>query len=198
MRRRLTFANVVSSVAVFVALSGTGFAAGVLPARSVGTAQLKASAVSSAKVKDGSLKAADIAAGELPAGARGGRGAQGPAGPAGNVDVSLFATRAEADGRWMRGALVTVVVQSDPISFADSGTAVASCPAGYQAISGGVDMQNTTEMTIIGSGPVVEGVLFTQLADGQHGAPTAWEALVKSLSAPPLRFKVAVDCAPLG
>ena len=37
LRARLTFANVMSVAALFVALGGTGYAAIVLPANSVGT-----------------------------------------------------------------------------------------------------------------------------------------------------------------
>ncbi|MBS1879686.1 MAG: hypothetical protein JST31_09250 [Actinobacteria bacterium] len=65
MRKRLTFANVMSVIAVFVALGGVGYAAVKLPKNSVGTAQLKPSSVTGAKVRNGSLTGADIAAGTL-------------------------------------------------------------------------------------------------------------------------------------
>jgi hypothetical protein len=68
--------NAVAYLALFVALSGTGYAAARLPANSVGSTQLKknavisskihADAVTSAKVKAGSLLASDFAAGQLP------------------------------------------------------------------------------------------------------------------------------------
>jgi hypothetical protein len=61
--------TVLALVALAVALGGTGYAATLLPAGSVGTAQLKNGAVVSSKVKNGSLRAADFAPGELPAGA---------------------------------------------------------------------------------------------------------------------------------
>jgi hypothetical protein len=67
-RLRLSPATVISVVALFVALAGTGYAAVSLPAHSVGTAQLKANAVTSAKVLNGSLLGADFKAGQLPAG----------------------------------------------------------------------------------------------------------------------------------
>jgi hypothetical protein len=50
--------TVLALVALAVALGGTGYAATLLPAGSVGTAQLKNGAVISSKVKDGSLRAA--------------------------------------------------------------------------------------------------------------------------------------------
>ncbi|MBA2523971.1 MAG: hypothetical protein H0V25_11685 [Solirubrobacterales bacterium] len=58
-KRRLTFANVLSVIAVFVALGGTA-AAFQLGRNSVGTKQLKPNAVTSAKVKSKSLKGSDI------------------------------------------------------------------------------------------------------------------------------------------
>jgi hypothetical protein len=59
-RPRLTFANVVSMLALFVALGGTSYAVTQLPDNSVGTKQLKKDAVVSAKVKDNSLTGADL------------------------------------------------------------------------------------------------------------------------------------------
>lgn len=46
-----TYANVMSTIAVFMALGGVGFAAATLPANSVGTRQLKNKAVTSLKIK---------------------------------------------------------------------------------------------------------------------------------------------------
>jgi hypothetical protein len=69
-------------LALFVALSGTAYAAS-LPRNSVGTAQLKRNAVTSAKVKPGSLLASDFRRGQLPAGPQGPQGPQVPTGPRG-------------------------------------------------------------------------------------------------------------------
>ena len=80
---RVTYANVMATVAFALALGGSAYAATALPRNSVGTAQLKAGAVNSAKVKDGSLRAADFLGGRLPTGATGPRGAAGPVGPSG-------------------------------------------------------------------------------------------------------------------
>lgn len=76
MRRpQLSYANVVSSIALFVALGGTSWA---VARDSIGTRQLKNGAVTSAKVRDHSLTSSD-----LTANAAGRRGPRGPAGPAG-------------------------------------------------------------------------------------------------------------------
>ncbi|HEX8204545.1 MAG TPA: hypothetical protein VF587_00650 [Solirubrobacteraceae bacterium] len=87
---RLSYANVVATLALFLSLGGVGFAAASVSRNSVGTAQLKRNAVRAADVKtgairsrhvrNGSLRAVDFARGALPAGTQ---GSAGPAGPAG-------------------------------------------------------------------------------------------------------------------
>ena len=83
LHRRPSATAVIAVTALVVALGGTGYAATVLPANSVGTVQLKKNAVTSMKVKNGSLLKADFAAGQLAAGATGPTGPTGPAGPTG-------------------------------------------------------------------------------------------------------------------
>ncbi|HTT95757.1 MAG TPA: hypothetical protein VMF55_13875 [Solirubrobacterales bacterium] len=65
VRDKLTYANVMATVAVFIALGGAGYAAVKLPKNSVGTRQLKNGAVSGAKIKDGAVTAAKIAPGVI-------------------------------------------------------------------------------------------------------------------------------------
>lgn len=83
IRKRLTFANVVACLALFVSLGGASYAATQLPKNSVGSGQIKKDAVTGVKVKDGSLRAADFDAGQIPAGPAGQTGAQGPRGEQG-------------------------------------------------------------------------------------------------------------------
>lgn len=80
LRPHLTYANVMSSLAVFILLGGGAYAAVKLPRNSVGASQIRASAVGSAEVKNRSLLPADFKGGKLPSGPR---GATGPAGAAG-------------------------------------------------------------------------------------------------------------------
>ena len=82
-RRRPSPAMVIATMALLVALGGTGYAATSLPIASVGTAQLKANAVVSSKVRNGSLLRVDFAAGQVPRGPAGAAGPAGPAGPSG-------------------------------------------------------------------------------------------------------------------
>jgi hypothetical protein len=71
IRTRLTYANVVASLALFLALGGVSYAAVTLPKNSVGSKQIKSNAVTSSKVKDGSLLGKDFKAGQLPTGPKG-------------------------------------------------------------------------------------------------------------------------------
>lgn len=85
IRTSLTYANVMATVAVFLALGGGAYAATQLPKNSVGTKQIKNNAVNSAKVKDGTLLAKDFRAGQLRSGPQGARGPQGLRGQTGQT-----------------------------------------------------------------------------------------------------------------
>ena len=62
IRKRLTYANVMSSIAVFLVLGGgAAFAAKQLGKKSVGTPQLKANAVTTAKIKKNAVTKKKIA-----------------------------------------------------------------------------------------------------------------------------------------
>jgi hypothetical protein len=99
-RKRLTGtapATVIACIALAIALSGTSYAALVLPADSVGSKQLKRNAVSGkkiannavtgAKVKNGTLLGADFKAGQLASGPQGPKGDPGPQGPKGDTGL---------------------------------------------------------------------------------------------------------------
>lgn len=62
IRKRLTYANVMSSIALFLVLGGAAFAAAKLPKNSVGTKQLKKNAVTAAKIKKNAVTSAKISA----------------------------------------------------------------------------------------------------------------------------------------
>ena len=107
---RLSYANVVASLALFVALGGSSYAAvsitgkevrdGSLTGRDMRDGSLtgrdiRTGSLTSRVVRDHSLLARDFAAGQLP---RGPRGNPGPPGPAGTPNGY---TKAEADGRFL-------------------------------------------------------------------------------------------------
>lgn len=126
---RFTFANVLSCLALFVALGGASYAAVSLPMNSVGTKQLKSGAIDNSKVKKGSLLRNSFKAGQLPVGKRGKQGKTGLKGVAGIAGVAglagtgiklaanpTFAAAAvTADGQWHTWASVTVTAAANTI-----------------------------------------------------------------------------------
>jgi hypothetical protein len=89
VRARLTYANTMSTLAVFIALGGGAYAATSLPRNSVGPAQLRSNAVGSSEIRAGAVGSSEIhdrsvAVRDISVGARAAlRGVPGPAGPAG-------------------------------------------------------------------------------------------------------------------
>src|SRR5262245_26026243 len=65
MRPKLTYANVVATLALFIALGGASYAALRLPKNSVGPKQLKKNAGTTAKVKKEAITAAKVRKGTL-------------------------------------------------------------------------------------------------------------------------------------
>jgi hypothetical protein len=172
---------VVASVALLVAMAGTGVAASGLPVGSVGSAQLRtgavtspkiaADAVTSAKVKNGSLSRADFAAGQIPSGPP---GPQGPAGPPGQ--------NALADA--------AVISHSQTVSNNDYAWYWATCPSGQRAIGGGVNT-NSDNAYVNESFPVdANGG-----AVGNGAVPAGWRTEVSNLSGGQLTLNFYIVCA---
>ena len=62
-RPRLTYANVVATIALFAALGGVSYAATTLPKNSVGTDQIQAEAIRTGKIADDAVTGAKLAQG---------------------------------------------------------------------------------------------------------------------------------------
>src|SRR3954454_15216087 len=108
MRSRLSYSNVVATLALFVALGGTSYAAAKLTGKDIKDSSLtgrdvKDKSLTGQDVKDRSLKLADCGD-PLPTGPRGAAGAdgvkgdRGPQGPPGTPDGF---TKSEADARFL-------------------------------------------------------------------------------------------------
>jgi hypothetical protein len=102
-RARLTYANVIATLALFIALGGSSYAALKLPKGSVGSEQLQKNSVTSVKVRPGTLMTSDFNASARsrlrgPEGPEGEEGLEGPEGPAGEPGPTEgFAVGAEPD-----------------------------------------------------------------------------------------------------
>jgi hypothetical protein len=129
LRGRLSYANVMATLALFFALGGTSIAAvQALPRNSVGSPQIKNGSIQKVDISKrtvAGLRGARGPAGSVgptgPTGATGPRGAAGPAGPPG---LSGYVSGTAPD------STVSVAVGAQ-------GTANSWCPAGTQPLGGG-------------------------------------------------------------
>lgn len=104
LKSNLTYANITATVALFLALGGSSYAALTLPRNTVGDKQIRAAAVRTSEVKDRSLGVRDLslAARSSLRGARGLAGPTGAAGPAGASAAKYFAV-VRPSGSFVRG-----------------------------------------------------------------------------------------------
>jgi hypothetical protein len=97
LRPHLIFSNILSVIAVFLALGGASYAAISLPKNSVGTAQIRAGAVTAGKLADESVGGNALSDGVRAsldrAGPPGPRGEAGPAGPQGPGATRIHLSR---------------------------------------------------------------------------------------------------------
>ena len=82
--------------------------------------------------------------------------------------------RARADLRYLQNTKVYV---SPPFSIAALGDATVTrlCPAGWQAIGGGVDFATANpSVQVISDAPIVDGANLFAADEGKHAAATGW------------------------
>lgn len=174
LRSRLTYANVMATIAVFMALGGTSYAALTITTKNVknGTltaADVKKEALTGAQIRNGSITAKDLASGTLPraattagvagpAGAPGAPGAPGPAGPTGPAGA-----KGETGAKGDPGA-TNVVVRTKTESGVGNATAIAQCAAGETATGGGAYTG------------VYKGSIYESSPNAESGKATGWIA----------------------
>ena len=161
MRKHVTYANVVSTLCLFIVLGGGAFAATKLPKNSVTSNQIKngsikgtdiaKSSITSGNVKNGSLLATDFKTSSLPTALRGEQGPTGPQGPAG------------------KNAATNVVVRIARASGTNGAAAV--CAPGERAVGGGGSSGSNAD-GIATSYPLTNGGNSAVTDDGQ--VPDGW------------------------
>ncbi len=192
IRPYLSFANVVSVTALFIALGGVSYAAIKLPKNSVGNAQIKKNAVTGSKVKNSSLTGSDVKNSSLTgsdvkdgslttADFRGSvQGPQGPAGPQG----AKGDTGAKGDPG--SAGATSVVVRRKSLGALAANTFTndfALCQAGERATGGGGGFQGNGGNEIIQqSYPILANGAAAQ--DGE--TPVGWRVFIKNANASPL------------
>lgn len=97
LTQRLTYANITATLALFIALGGSSYAALSLPRNSVGPQQLRPGAVRSADVKNRTLQVADLSV-RARRSLTGRQGPAGPIGPPGAPAARHFAAVSAAGG----------------------------------------------------------------------------------------------------
>jgi hypothetical protein len=157
---RLSYANVIATLALFLALGGSSYAALNLPRASVGPTQLKKNSVTSPKVKRGSLLVSDFKASQRAGlhGPQGPQGLQGPKGDAGPSGATKVISRTSA----------LQVIPAD-----DNGYASADCLPGEVATGGGIDTTNgnTNDMVVGKSVPIADAA----------EVPTGWYVRARNI-----------------
>lgn len=162
LRAHLTYANVMATVAVFIALGGSSYAAITLTKNSVKSKHIAKGAVkrsdigkravNSAKVADFSLLAKDFKSGQLPTGPQGGD--KGEKGDTGAPGISGY----------------EVVQESTALNSNPSKSNSLSCPGGKSIIGGGSNISGA-----------ITGIAINQ--DGPDSGLTVWESRAEEIHA---------------
>jgi hypothetical protein len=169
----------VAFAALMVALGGSSYAVVRLPARSVGSKQLKNGAVTGAKMKANAVNGSKVADDSL-TGADIREATLGPVPAA--ASAASAASAAGLDKIVYRGVPATVGPAADATTSTVAG-ATASCDAGQHAVGGGVKMTDDLDSTSV--------------VDSYPENPTAWSAHVDNSDATSAHsFSVFVICVP--
>jgi Collagen triple helix repeat (20 copies) len=182
LRRNLTYANVVASLALFLALGGAAFAATQLPRNSVGTGQLKPEAVTAGKIakktrnqlmgaqgpqgpqgKTGKTGAKGATGAKGPTGATGARGANGTdgTGPAFEVfrNTSLTLPIGEGKPVLTQNLAAGAYVVDANVNVAVSGGTAAEV---FCTLSSGGESHGEAGTTVPGNGEATLPLSWTQ------------------------------------
>lgn len=163
----------VAFVALLVALGGSSYAALKLPARSVGTKQLKPKAVARANIQPNAVNSATVANDSL-TGSDILESSLGEVPSAAGADHATAADHAAAaDHATAAAALDTVNYRTTTgaVPPAPSDTEIASavasafCDAGQHVTGGGVKLDNPTASAIVDSYPDFGGTVWTAHVD---------------------------------
>lgn len=174
-RGRLTYANVMSSIAVFLVVAGgSAFAASQLGKESVGTKQLKKEAVTLAKIKQAAKNSLKGATG--PAGPAGPQGKQGDRGPQGERGLQGLQGLQGIPGV----AELERVTGTTGSSTASPKSLTVSCAPGKKILSSGFDIdggsninQKEAAIDMAQVNPTLESASYEAYNEQGAGTP-AW------------------------
>jgi hypothetical protein len=201
LKRHLSVANVLSCIALFVALGGAAYAAAKIPPnavkarniarQAVTSAKIKREAVTSGKIKNGTINALDIGAGQVTSekiatGAVTGKKIAKKA-----VSPRTIAEEAVSTGKLGNEAVtsgkisssvwkqllknVTYVTETSGPQSEATKTVVAKCPSGKEVLGGGVRITGSSKVVPTESAPEFDAA----------GARVGWSASAKELEDEP-------------
>lgn len=177
-RPRLTYANVVASLALFIALGGASYAATTLPKNSVGTAQIQAEAVRTGKVADDAVTGSKLA-----------QGVRERLMPVGGTPATTTTASTPASVKHAETAdVAATATKADSATYADSagkaGTAdLAATSKDAEALGGQPADHYLTADSVLQSGQTEAGDYIAAAATGQAGTALVqfWPHLPESL-----------------
>ena len=186
LRERVTYANVIATVALFVALGGTAYAAVKLPKNSVGAKQLKKNSVTGAKVKNGSLTGADIKSstlGQVPSAANAANAAS-----LGGLPSSAFA----ASSHSLFGTADTSIASSQTLFTVPGAFQVATVPSATTHLEVRFVSQSADEWAIVEPEGTIQNLLPNSSATAR---PTGlYTVTLVALDVPNPAKSVLVQC----
>ena len=182
IRRQLTYANVMSSLAVFLILGGaTAFAAikkvgaNEIKANSIKTGKIVKEAVTKGKIKNGAVSESKLADGAVTTNKIADNAVTTPKIAKDAVTTEKIAANAINNAKIGNGALsanklagITVQTESASVAAGAGGSANVDCPAGQRAISGGGAWNIfSKDLLYLSSRPIKSTADVTQMADGE-------------------------------
>ncbi len=210
LKKHLSAANLLSCIALFVALSGAAYAAGTIGKKSVKTQhlgngsvtalKLRNGAVTTAKLRNLAVSAPKLAEGAVVAGKLANGAVRSAALGGGVVTTGKLKNDAVSASKIQDGAVsssklstsflaqvvrnVTYVNAESASNNEGAKTVTATCPASKQAIGGGARVNGELEeVAVTGSNPFV----------GSNGQRTGWSAFARELPDEPAAKNWAVE-----
>ena len=163
----MRYANLMSTLAVFVALGGTSYAAMTVTGEqirdnTVTGRDVRNSSVASHDIRDHSLRSRDFKPGQLPTGAQGPAGPQGPPGPGGPAgphgpagpqgpsgDPGPQGPAGPAGPPGVSG--MGVVSAETAFDSGSSKTVTATCPIGKRIVGAGYEVVGAVGAVVVGA-----------------------------------------------
>jgi|SRR5215216_484450 len=189
IRSQLSYANVMATVAVFIALGGTSYAVSQLPRNSVGAPQIRTGAVGNSELRSGAVRSKHIKNRSIGlrdvsiAARRSLRGQRGPTGPVGpqGPSASTFSVAVRPTGEYARSR------------------GIQSTGAGHDSGSGVYTIAFNADVSACFAAATIAGIDGVEPDDGQIVASIAGErATVRTRdfagNATDLPFHLIVSC----